>query len=139
MKKYFTILLVLGMSFSAFSQTGENPWAGGLGFHWASFADVNQPLKDQFKNISFQGGVAEAFVSHYLNRYANLELTGGYLNLKLQEHPEYSITSKSFWFVDLNAQIKFLAGEIKEDARLTPYFYFGFGKQEVNRLSLIHI
>jgi outer membrane protein OmpA-like peptidoglycan-associated protein len=135
MKKIVTILLVLGMWFTSFSQTAEKPWAIGLGIHWASFSNISLPLNDQFKDMKFQGGPIEASISRYLTPYFNMQLTTGYLSLARGEFENYSITSKNYWYFDLDGQIKFLGGAIKEDARITPYFYFGFGDQQMNETN----
>ena len=134
MKKLITIiLLVLGMSFSSYSQTADYPWAIGAGIHWASFSDVSMKLTDQFKDMSWQGGVPDLSVSRYLNRFFNVQLTTGYMGLAQTNHHDFAITDGHFWYADLDGQIKFLGGVIKEDAILTPYFYFGFGGQYLNQ------
>jgi OmpA-OmpF porin, OOP family len=134
MKKLITIfLLVLGMSFSSYSQTADYPWAIGAGIHWASFSDVSMKLSDQFKDMSWQAGVPDISVSRYLNRFLNVQLTTGYMGLAQTNHHDFAITDGHFWYADLDGQIKFLGGVIKEDAILTPYFYFGFGGQYLNQ------
>jgi OmpA-OmpF porin, OOP family len=135
MKKFFTILLVLGMYLSSSAQTKDYPWAIGLGIHWTAFSNINLPLPDQFKDLSFQGGPIEGSVSRYFNRFFNMQLTTGYLSLARGEYENYSITSKNYWYVDLDGQFKFLGSVIKEDAWLTPYFYFGFGDQQMNEVN----
>ena len=132
MKKFVTILLVLGMSITAFSQTNEKPWAIGLGVHWVGFSDVNLPLNDQFKGMTFQGGPIDVSVSRYFNRFFNMQLTTGFLSLARGEYENYTITTNPYWYFDLDGQIKFLGSVIKEDAILTPYFYFGFGDHYLN-------
>lgn len=136
MKKFVTILLVLalsiGTSVKSFSQTKDDPWAIGLGLHWASFSNINLPLKDQFKGLKFMGGPVEVSLSRYLTPYFNAQLTTGILILNTGEHPNYTIKSNSYYYFDLDGQIKFLGGLIKEDARFTPYYYFGFGGQHLN-------
>jgi outer membrane protein OmpA-like peptidoglycan-associated protein len=132
MKKLVAILLVLGMSITAFSQTAEKPWAIGLGLHWASFSNINLPIKDQFKGLKFMGGPVEVSLSRYLTPYFNTQLTTGVLILNTGEHPNYNIKSNSYFYFDLDGQIKFLGGLIKEDALFTPYYYFGFGGQHLN-------
>jgi OmpA-OmpF porin, OOP family len=134
MKKLITIiLLVLSMSFSSFSQTADYPWAIGAGVHWASFSDVSMKLSDQFKDMSWQAGVPDISVSRYLNRFFNVQLTTGYMGLAKTNHHDFEITDSHFWYADLDGQIKFLGGVIKEDAILTPYLYFGFGGQYLNQ------
>jgi len=139
MKKYLAIFLVLGMSIGisikSYSQTKDNPWALGVGIHWASFSNINLKLNDQFKDMKFQGGPIEASVSRYLTPFFNMQLTGGYLSLAKGEYANYAITSKNYWYLDLDGQIKFLGGAIKEDALITPYFYFGFGDQKMNNVN----
>jgi len=132
MKKLVTVLLVLGMWFTSFSQTADKPWAIGVGAHWASFSDISLPLQDQFKNMDFQGGLIEASISRYLTPYFNLQFTTGVLGLERGEYENYTITSKNYWYFDLDGQIKFLGGVIKENAILTPYVYFGLGDQWLN-------
>jgi OmpA-OmpF porin, OOP family len=133
MKKLVTILLVLGMWFTSFAQTADYPWAVGTGVHWASFSDVSMKLKDQFKDMKWQGGYFDVSVGRYLNRFFNVQLTTGYLSLHPTTYHDYTISHNSFWYIDLDGQIKFLGGAIKEDAFLTPYFYFGFGGQTINQ------
>jgi len=139
MKKLITLFLVLamsmGISVKSFSQTADYPWAVGLGIHWASFSNINLPIQDQFKNMKFQGGPIEASVSRYLTPFFNMQLTGGYLSLARGEYENYSITSKNYWYFDLDGQLKFLGGAIKEDAIITPYLYFGFGDQKMNEVN----
>ena len=132
MKKLTTILLMLGMWFTSFSQTADYPWAVGGGAHWASFSDVSMPLKDQFKDMQFQGGI-ELSVGRYLNRFFNIQLSSGFMSLKKGTFHDYTISDPKFWHADLDGQIKFLGSVIKEDAILTPYFYFGFGGQYLNQ------
>ena len=134
MKKLTTILLMLGMWFTSFSQTADYPWAVGGGAHWASFSDVSMPLKDQFKDMQFQGGI-ELSVGRYLNRFFNIQLSSGIMNLKKGTFHDYTISDPKFWHADLDGQIKFLGSVIKEDAILTPYFYFGFGGQYLNHTA----
>jgi outer membrane protein OmpA-like peptidoglycan-associated protein len=139
MKKFITLFLVLGMSIGisvkSFSQTADYPWAIGLGIHWTSFSDINLPIQDQFKDMKFQGGPIEVSVSRYLTPYFNMQLTGGYLSLARGEYANYSITAKNYWYFDLDGQLKFLGGAIKEDALITPYLYFGFGDQKMNEVN----
>lgn len=133
MKKISSILAILIMSITAFSQTSEKPWAIGAGVHWASFSDVSMKFKDQFKDMSWQGGVPDLSVSRYLNRFFNVQLTTGYMGLAKTNQHDFAITDSHFWYADLDGQIKFLGSVIKEDALLTPYFYFGFGGQYLNQ------
>ena len=135
MKKLITILLVLGMSITSFAQTSDYPWAIGAGFHWASFSNVSLPLKDQFKDMKFQGGFPDISVGRYVNRFFNVQLTTGFLSLKKVTTNDYAITDGKFWYADLDGQIKFLGSVIPEDAILTPYAYFGFGGQYINQTS----
>jgi len=135
MKKFIAILFVLGMTLPSYSQTSDFPWAIGAGVHWASFSDVSMPLKDQFKDMKFQGGLFDVSVSRYLNRFLNMQLTTGYLSLSQVTHHDYAITNGTFWYADLDGQIKFLGSVIKEDAIVTPYFYFGFGGQYLNQIG----
>lgn len=132
MKKLVTVLLLLGMWSTSFSQTENKPWAIGAGVHWASFSNVSLPLGDQFSGMKFQGGPADISISRYFNRFFNMQLTTGFLSLARGEYENYSITEKPYWYFDLDGQLKFLGGVIKEDARVTPYFYFGFGNQLLN-------
>ncbi len=135
MKKIVTILLVLGMSFTSFSQTSENPWAIGAGIHWTGFTNINLKITDQFKDMQFQGGAIDVSLSRYFNRFFNVQLTGGYLSLARGEFANYAITENNYWYFDLDGQLKFLGGVIKEDAFVTPYFYFGFGDQSMNKTN----
>jgi len=132
MKKLLTILFVLGMWFTSFSQTENKPWAIGVGVHWAGFSNINLPLGEQLSGLKYQGGPIEVSVSRYFNRFFNMQLTTGYLSLARGEYEDYTITANPYWYFDLDGQLKFLGGVIKEDARLTPYFYFGFGNQYLN-------
>jgi len=133
MKRLLTLILVMGMAITAYSQTSEKPWAAGLGLHWASFGSVDKPLKNQFKDMDFMGGPIEASLSRYISKYANIQLTAGILSLKEGKKDNYNISSKNYWYFDVDAQIKFLGGVIEEDARVTPYFYFGLGQQRLNK------
>lgn len=131
MKKLATLLLVFGMWITSFAQTADYPWTIGAGAHWASFSDISMPLKDQFQNLKFQGGV-DLSVNRYLNRFLNVQLSSGFMNLRKGIYHDYAITDNKFWYANLDGQIKFLGSVIKEDAIFTPYFYFGFGGQYLN-------
>lgn len=124
--------MAIGISLKSYSQTKDYPWALGFGMHWTSFSNVSLTLNDQFKDMNFTGGPAEISVGRYLNKYTNVQLTTGLLILKKGEFSNYTINSQEYYYFDLDGQLKFLGGVIKEDAFLTPYFYFGIGGQHLN-------
>lgn len=105
------------------------------GFIGVSFSDINLPLTDQFKDMKLQGGLLEASVSRYFTPYFNVQLTSGFLKLARGEYAHHSIILQNYWYADLDGQFKFLGGVLKEDSRVTPYFYFGFGDQHLNGLN----